>query len=271
MSHFQADLLREKYPDEDPARVSILDRTNVLVSRNGIEPRYFADAVVDRKPIVAFTSSPDRGLDVLLECWPEISKRAAAAGVTAELHHAYAPVYAEMRERYPHLKAFHRRLEQLRDEAGPGVIDRGHLSQPEVAALYSEAACWAYPSWTTPLNEPFPELSCITAMEAQAGGAIPVCLNFGALRETVYDGNLRIDPMTAGDPPRLNTAWRERFIDAIVDTLANPGQFVDSRRDARVKALGLGWDGVVADWMKAFCGLEARDLPPVEVLGPAGP
>ncbi len=253
LSQFQADLLRQKYPDPDADRDSILGRSNVFISRNGIEPRYF-EAGGAGKAIVAYTSSPDRGLDVLLECWPQIRERAEEAGIRKpELHHSYAPVYERFREQYPHLQAFHRRLEKLREDAGEGVVNRGHLSQREVAALYGEARVWAYPSWTSPTNEPFPEISCITAVEAMAAGATPVCLDFAALRETVPDElGVRIDAMTAGDPPRLSTAWRERFVNAVVDALANPESYDERRQEARERALGLGWDGVVTQWTAAF-------------------
>lgn len=257
LSEFQAALLREKYPDPDGQRDSILGRANVVISRNGIEPLYFENGGAG-KAIVAYTSSPDRGLDVLLECWPQIRERAEAAGVRKpELHHAYAPVYEAFRDRYPHLQAFHRRLTELTEAAGEGVVNRGHLSQREVAELYAEARCWAYPSWTSPTNEPFPEISCITAIEAQAAGAIPVYLDYGALRETVQHGK-PISANTAGDPPRLSTAWREQFVDAVVDVLANPDRYDEARKSARVWAIGQGWDGVAAEWMRLFTGLEAK-------------
>ncbi len=249
LSHFQAAHLLEKYPDVFGEGA----KTPIVVSRNGIEPRYFAGAGEHRRAIVAYTSSPDRGLDVLLELWPAIRDRAKAEGVRKpELHHAYAPVYARFLKQYPHLQAFHKRLEQLRADAGEGVVDRGHLSQRDVAELYGEASVWAYPSWNTPGAEPFPEISCISAMEAQAGGALPVCLSYGALTETVKVGVL-VPPQTSGDPLRLSTAWREQFVGAIVEVLAGADDaHQEERREGRAAALELGWDGVVEDWEQRF-------------------
>lgn len=271
LSEFQRQLLTERYP-------FLAEHQGLTVSRNAIEPSFFGELKTERKPWVVYSSSPDRGLDVLLELWPTIYERARTAGVlNPELHHTYAPVYHEYLAKgvFPHLAPFHAKLEELAEAAGPGVVAHTSMSQPELAALYSEAAVWAYPSWHTPGAAAFPEISCISAMEAQAGGAVPVALGFGALRETVVVGSL-IAPMTAGEPARLNTAWRERFVDEIVDVLLNhdlPGMTTMRERGREVYP-GEGWTGVCREWQERFvsfvkgervmvAGHSDHDLPPV--------
>lgn len=246
LSEFQRTLLTERYP-------FLADHEGLTVSRNAIEPRFFGDLKRERKPWVVYSSSPDRGLDVLLELWPEIRARAEKAGVEApELHHTYAPVYHEYRRNgaFPHLAAFHARIEELSEAAGDGVVAHESMPQPELAGLYSQAAVWAYPSWHTSGAEPFPEISCISAMEAQAGGAVPVYLDYGALQETVNDGH-GIPLMTAGEPKQLNTAWREAFVDAIVAVLAHD-KLDGLRRRNRGVFPGEGWGAVCREWQRQF-------------------
>jgi glycosyltransferase involved in cell wall biosynthesis len=262
LSRFQEKLLQDRYAEE-------LAGANVVVSRNAIEPSFFSPEVPrnKRKPWVLYSSSPDRGLDVLLELWPAIRDRAKKAGVKApQLHHTYAPVYHQFLAQgaFPHLAPFHAKLEELAEAAGEGIVAHTSLSQPDLAKLYSQAAVWAYPSWHTPGAAAFPEISCISAMEAQAGGAVPVYLDFGALQETVNYGRA-IPPMTAGEPARLNTAWREAFVDAIVEVLEDgnkPEAMWGEIREANGEVYpGEGWGGVCREWQEAFLGAAAAAVP----------
>lgn len=264
LSEFQEQLLRERYPAE-------LGNANIVLSRNAVEPAFYSRKLKPRrKPWVAFTSSPDRGLDVLLELWPAIRDRAKKAGVSApQLHHTYAPFYHQAREQglFPHLAAFHRKIEQLSQDAGAGVVSHGSMNQPDLAELFQQAAVWAYPSWHTSGAVPFPEISCISAMEAQAGGAVPVYLDYGALPETIGEG-WPIPLMTAGDPPRLNTAWRESFVDSIVEVLAGKRDGLDELRATnRERYPGEGWAAVCEEWLAEF--LPEPPAAGDEVLEPA--
>lgn len=130
-----------------------------FLSRNGIETRWFRrhTPAKDRKPICVYSSSPDRGLDVLLECWPAVRARVP----DAELHHTYAPVYAQFRSAYPHLQAFHAKIDKLH-EGLEGVVRHDHLGQKALAELYASARCWPYPSYTGWSHQKFPEISCLS-------------------------------------------------------------------------------------------------------------
>jgi glycosyltransferase involved in cell wall biosynthesis len=201
-----------------------------------------------RKPWLVYSSSPDRGLDVLLEMWPSIREQAQAAGIKKpELHFAYSPIYFTFRDSgaFPHLKDFHAKLERLEQEAGEGLVNHGSLSQPELAKLYREAMIWSYPSWSSPSAAAFPEIFCLSAAEAQAAGCIPVTLDYGALKETVFGGD-RLEPQVANG--KLSLEWRERFVAACVHYLSDREARVDARRNCQEKALALDWLGVCDQW-----------------------
>lgn len=209
-----------------------------------------------RKPWLVYSSSPDRGLDVMFEMWPSIREQAIEAGIKKpELHYGYAPIYESFRQSgaFPHLQAFHAKLEELREAAGDGLVNHGSMSQPDLAKLFREAMVWAYPSWT--VDQPFPEIYCLSAVEAQAGGCIPVCLEYGALKETVKAGTMiepdvhvaRFPEWSPGSS-RLSDSWREQFIAAVIRYLTDREARAEARKLGQLEAMQLDWAGVVDQW-----------------------
>lgn len=202
------------------------------LTRNGIEPRYFENGEVERNPHRAvYTSSPDRGLDVLLELWPKVREQVP----DAELRHSYVDVYDAIAEQDPKIGAYRQRVRELADQ--PGVESVGHLSQPEVANLMRSAGVWCHPSWSTPAGEPFYETSCIGAMEAQAAGCLAVVSSVGALRETVLLGR-RVEAEILSD------RWKDVFVRMIVEGMTNRAVQDHVQAEAAQIRAKWGWDGV---------------------------
>jgi glycosyltransferase involved in cell wall biosynthesis len=214
------------------------------IIRNGIDLSLFSagkarDALailnpaLKRKQRLLYTSSPDRGLDVLLELWPQIRKRCPRA----TLEHAYAPVYQAMAHLDPQLAAFHGKIENLSKQKGVKAL--GHLSQPDLAKLMQESLVWCAPSFNTNMGAPFFETSCIGAMEAQAAGLHVVASAWGALPETVVVGDLI-------DEEPLSEAWRDRIVEGIVEGLESAGAQEHAQRIGPEVASTLGWQAVAA-------------------------
>lgn len=200
-------------------------------TRNGYTPAYFAGEQPDRVQRVVFTSSPDRGLDILLEMWPRIREQAP----DAELAFCCSPFYEQVAARVPHI-AEHRELIR-RLEAQPGVARLGSLNQPGVARLLRSSMVWAHPSFSTPAGVPFHETSCIAAMEAQAAGCLAVASNWGALSETVRAGRLI-------DGPALSNAWRDALVTNIVEGLTDPAVQEWAQTRGPEAVADLGWRDV---------------------------
>jgi 2-polyprenyl-3-methyl-5-hydroxy-6-metoxy-1,4-benzoquinol methylase/glycosyltransferase involved in cell wall biosynthesis len=248
MSEFQKVLLRRRY--------DFLQKAKVHVTRNGIEPKWFKEAPKRKKPWVVYSSSPDRGLDVLLECWPAIKK----AVPDAELHHTYAPVYQQFAQVYPHLQKLSARIAKLSE--ADGVVAHSNMGQRELAELFLASKVWAYPSFVTWADEWFPEISCISAMEAQAGGCIPVTSGYAALKETVVCG-LTVEPAPLADlgvaEKATDATWQKRFTEAVVRALKSAPLLRECREKGREYALDLGWEGVADEWEQLFLsGAKAR-------------
>lgn len=200
--------------------------------RNGIHRPYF-DQAPERATRLVYTSSPDRGLDILLELWPEVRKHVP----DAEFCYAYAPVYWEIAKQDATVGAHAARIAELSEQ--DGVHNVGPLSQPEIAELMCSSLVWAAPSWNTPFDVAFQETSCIGAMEAQAAGCVVVASNWGALPETVQVGQL-VDRVT-------EKRWRKAFVNAIVEGLKNEDTQKWAQTAGPRHAASLGWDGVAIE------------------------
>src|SRR5690348_12933320 len=169
VSRWHADYLADQY-GLDPAKVDYVP--------NGIDLARFDPTVKKVFGRCVYASSPDRGLDRLLALWPAIKGQEDAP----ELHVAYGFDNLEKRAAMGDQGAadYVAHLKRL-IATTPGVVHHGRMGQGDLARLHGEAWAWLYPT-------SFTEVSCITAMEAMAGGNVPVCSSVAALKETVGAG-----------------------------------------------------------------------------------
>jgi glycosyltransferase involved in cell wall biosynthesis len=217
-----------------------IPRERFVVTRNGIDTALFSCPVEKKGCKAVYSSSPDRGLDKLLDWWPAIREMQP----DAELHVYYGfDTWERMadlrRDRIAKLQIgiFRARLARMEEL---GVASHGRVGQEELAKAWMGASLWLYPT-------SFSETSCITAMEAQAAMAWPITSSLAALRETVRHGVLI-------DPPNTRDGYREEFLGHVRSYLE--GRTVD--RLTR-QCLGrdwamdeLDWKGVAEQWEQLF-------------------
>ena len=151
-------------------------------------------------PRLAYTSTPFRGLDVLLACFPAIrqvhpdcqldvfSSMVVYGGDSGQ--DPYTPLYAHCRT-----------LE--------GATYYGSVAQPELARHMARVSMLAYPNT-------FPETCCIAALEALAAGALVVTSDQGALRDTCNGYGRLIEPF---GPQRAPEAFARDFVVAVCAAL----------------------------------------------------
>jgi glycosyltransferase involved in cell wall biosynthesis len=137
-----------------------------------------------------WASSPDRGLDNLLEIWPKIRKEVPGATLRIFykmkkwldhfLNHpnpALHPTYPLQVDRAKRIRGF---LDQYRSE---GIEVFESVSRNRMSQEMAEATVLAYPCDTVDYTEGF----SVTLMEACASGAIPVTSAVDALG-SIYGG-----------------------------------------------------------------------------------
>ena len=203
----------------------------IVRMRYGYGPRPDAPAREEAAPRprrLAYTSTPFRGLDVLLELFPRIRARCPDAELKVfSSMRVYGMNAADDRATFDDI---YRRANQ------PGVELVGSVAQPVLARELEQCRLLAYPNhWA--------ETFCIAAIEAQAAGCPVLTSAVGALPETVGDGGLCLH----GDP--RSSAFQDAFVDAAVQLLGNDTQWQALSARARGRAVPFyGWTAIGADW-----------------------
>jgi len=221
--------------------VSQIPDDRMWVSRNGIEPSHF-DHLVDRDPFRCFYgSSPDRGLDILLECWPEIM--AAVPQANLHVYYGFTKTFDAMHHNNKFMMSWKEKVQTMLRQ--PGVTYHGRVGHKEVAKAMMQASLWTYPT-------NFKEISCISAMKAQAAGAFPICTKLAALDETVQFG-CKIDS-SVDEPDIQNPEKRKLFTQAVIRALLDP-QPESARQSMSKWALDhYSWKSVASEWNDVFTG-----------------
>jgi len=211
--------------------------------RNGSGPTITADGIVSPDGLLAepqrhrfiYASSPDRGLDVLLEWWPAIRNMWS----DAELHIFYGwQNLVSMSERLPHLRTFKMKVEALLDQ--DGLFWHGRIGQPELYKEFAKSQFWLYPS-ICPDGGDWYETYCITALEAQANGCIPITRPVGALPER----------MALPDRCLVDSRDVSKFLKALRWWDAQPRHSRESLREKMaVYAREQTWSKVCDQWLE---------------------
>jgi glycosyltransferase involved in cell wall biosynthesis len=249
VSHWHARQVIEQHPYL-AGEVTPEGHPLVAACRNGIHRQWFLEEPgPERELRVIYSSSPDRGGDIILECWPAVREQVPDAELILTYSRWYDIVAQQFKQAYEHRA----RLVELLEQPGVRRVEGG-LGQKALANLMRSSMVWAHPSWYSsgfdtngnPGCE-FHETSCISAMEAQAAGCVVVASNWGAIQETVAHGTL-ID----GDPREEDGAWRHAFVQAIVKGLTDAQVQKTAQEVGPEMVRDMGWDGAAEQLASMF-------------------
>ena len=208
---------------------------HVIVTRNGIDLNRFNKDIKKNKFKVINTSSPDRGWDILFNCWKKIRLEIPEA----ELHLYYGLNYLEKLAAYDENKKIQLEFykKKLLDLSEYGVIFHGRLSPEELAEEFLSAKVWAHLS-------NFTETYCISATEAQAAGCYLVTNHVAALGETVNNRGIIVN----GDVNNLEV--QENFANEIIKILKSEDNFNlknmnYAKENFDIKKLGKEWNDMI--------------------------
>jgi glycosyltransferase involved in cell wall biosynthesis len=142
---------------------------NSLVIPHGIDFKSLDSNWVERdEDAMLYSSSPDRGLAILIQNWLRIKEHFPKL----KLYVTYGMKLFEM---FSKRKIDISNLNETHD-----IYYLGEIPKNEIESLY-----WKCKYWCLPLNNPNSELFCLNAVKAQYCGCIPVVIWNGALRDTV--------------------------------------------------------------------------------------
>jgi glycosyltransferase involved in cell wall biosynthesis len=210
----------------------------IFVSSNGIKGELI-EKILENPPErnprrLIYASSPDRGMEYLLSIFP----RAKEIVPDLELHVFYG--FDNIDKVVQHYGEDSRvgvntaRLKALLNQ--PGVTHHGRTGQPELLKEWFKSGIWCHPS-------NFTETSCITCMDAQACGAIPITCPTWAVSENVkhgvfIDGNLK------------NEVVRSRYVLELIRMAVDPSRQSLIRCAMMPWALeAFGWELFVDQWI----------------------
>ncbi|MDR3517550.1 MAG: glycosyltransferase [Azospirillaceae bacterium] len=200
-------------------------------------------------PRLAYTSTPFRGLDLLLDCFPAI--RAAIPGTTLDVFSGMA-VYFDPKSR----DSFNDLYDRCRAMAG--VAYRDVIAQPQLAAEMQHVSAFAYPCR-------FPETSCIAAMEALASGCLVITSACAALPETTA-GFATLVPLCydqSADPAAFTAATIAALQRLHPGAPGRAALQTQLNHQARLFCDALSWDIRALEWQDMLIDLGAGTrMPP---------
>lgn len=209
-----------------------LDDDNFVIINNGIDMGQFSEIPEKTKNNLVWTSSLDRGLEYLLQMWPDIKKE--VPDVTLDVAYGFNLFDVSARGKTAEGRAWKAKMLKLLSQEG--VTDHGRLNSDDVAQLYLKADVWAYPT-------DFPEIDCITATKAMAAKCIPITTNYAVMVERnkagiMIEGN--------GADPAVQDKFKEELIALLKD---------ESKKQAirdKLDVSNYSWDDVAQRWADLF-------------------
>lgn len=124
-----------------------------------------------------YQSSYDRGLEILLDLWPRIIKKFPDATLSiAYGWNTFVQFYRDNPERMKWKEKMEIKMKQA------GVHHYGRLGKQILKQIRKHCGIWSYPTF-------FAEINCISGLECQEAGLVPVTMNSFALKETIGSGS----------------------------------------------------------------------------------
>ncbi len=229
LSEYHKSLLRMATADG----IVPMPEQKVLVTGNGISSVNI-NKKWKRDPFrMIWTSSYDRGLPYLLNMWPDIKKEVPEAN----LHIYYGwNLYDFVHASNPARVQWKAKVDSLMNQEG--ITHHGRVGHAELHRAFAESGIWSYPT-------DFSEISCISAMKAQAYGAYPVCTNFAALKETVHNG-------VKVDVDITEKLGQEEYKKKLIEVLKNGISSEEREKMMKDAKKCFAWSNVANYWDKLF-------------------
>jgi glycosyltransferase involved in cell wall biosynthesis len=189
---------------------------------------------------LAYTSTPFRGLDVLIVSYPPVQNRHPNARLDI---FSSMQVYGQPSGEDPY-RALYDRCRTI-----PGIVYRGSVSQTELARELAQTSVLAYPNT-------FAETSCIAVMEALAAGLAVVTSDLGALPETCAGWAKLIPPVGPGRTPESFAIDFARTLDQVLMEIETNPAGVMQRQFEQAQAINrtCNWDARAEEWMQMARG-----------------
>ena len=245
VSHWQSEIFRKQYGIPG-YKTSVIKNACIGVNKRVSGKR--------DKLKICYTSTPWRGLDILLSAWEMINPQNCELHIFSDTK-IYGTDFSNSEEsKYEHL---YEKAKSLN-----GVIYRGTIPNEELRRELSDFDILAYPST-------FEETSCISVIEALSAGLRVICSNLGALPETT-EGWARMYPYLSN--AELHTKYFATILAEEITMMLN-GDLEDQLHiQSIIYSQKWSWDARIHEWnrliksiddfitpTKYFCMIHTKD------------
>lgn len=182
---------------------------------------------------ILYASSYDRGLIHLLEMWPEVIKKYPDA--TLDVFYGWDLFDSFFRDN-PERMAWKDKVVKLMTQKG--ITEHGRVSKKELDEATSKCGIWAYPA-------DFREINCITALNSQKLGCVPVVINLAALDETVGSG-VKVE----GDIYDQET--KDEYLKELLSLMGDKKRWEEESKKGIEFAKSYLWDNISDQWINEF-------------------
>lgn len=178
-------------------------------------------------------SSYDRGLDMLLFMWPDVIEKFP----DAELHICYGWDLFDVATRTnPERQQWKQKVVAMMEQKG--IYHHGRVGKEKLGKVRSLCGIWAYPTY-------FDEINCITALECQRDGLVPVVIKKAALAETVKSGILVEGDITKDEV-------RKEYTDKLISLMGDKSLWDKFSKEGKKAVASYSWDEIAPKWEKLF-------------------
>jgi len=186
-----------------------------------------------RQHKLLYTSSYDRGLNVLLGMWPEI--KAKYPDATLDIWYGWN-LYDMASVGNAERLAWKEKIVKLMQQ--PGITEHGRIGKAELKKLRQECGILAYTS-------DFTEIFCISAMEASLDGCVPITPDLAVLGEYTTG---RV--IVKGDiyDARVRKAYLQQLLYLMTDTK----EWKKLQAEGIEYAKNFTWSKIATKWVKEF-------------------
>ena len=180
-----------------------------------------------------YKSSYDRGAEHLLNMWSEIKKEVPEA--TLSIYYGWN-LFDKGHANNPQMMKWKENMIKMMQQEG--ITEYGRVSKEELDKATANADIWAYPTH-------FGETNCITALDSEKLGCVPVTMAYAGLLDTVYSGVL-ID----GDI--YEEATRKEFVKELISLWKDKERLAKEKQKGIDGAKNFEWKRIAKLWTEHF-------------------
>lgn len=229
ISHWQAEMFRKIY-NIPGYKTFVIKNASIGVKKRKVKR--------GNKVRLCYTSTPFRGLDILLAAWELLKPQDAELHVFSSAK-IYGPDYSSTED--PKYQYLYDKCEEL-----DGVVYRGSIPNEELRKELPTFDILAYPNT-------FEETSCIAVIEALSAGLRVVTSNLGALPETT-EGWARMYPFMMD--PNLHAERFSKILAEEIEKLRSNELDSQLKLQAKNYSARWDWDYRINDWLELLDGLQ---------------